>query len=37
MQRITTGISMRTAGTLDVAISRVSLGTESDQTVACAR
>jgi beta-glucosidase len=37
MHRITTGISMRTSGTLDVAISRVALGTESDQTVSCAR
>ena len=37
MQRITTGVSMRTAGSLDVAISRVALGTESDHVVACAR
>jgi beta-glucosidase len=37
MARITTGVSMRTAGALDVAISRVALGTESDQVVACAR
>lgn len=37
MQRITTGVSMRTAGSLDVAISRVALGTESDHLVTCAR
>ena len=37
MRRINTGISMRTSGALDVAISRVALGTESDQTVACVR
>lgn len=36
MQRITTGVSMRTAGALDVSISRVALGTESDHVVACA-
>jgi beta-glucosidase len=35
MSRITTGLSLRTAGTLDVAISRVALGTESDQRVSC--
>jgi len=35
MGRITTGLSVRTAGTLDMAISRVALGTESDTKVAC--
>jgi beta-glucosidase len=37
MRRITTGMSMRTAGALDVEISRVALGTEFDRSVACAR
>jgi beta-glucosidase len=37
MARITTGVSLRTAGTLDVAISRIALGTEFDQAVQCAR
>jgi beta-glucosidase len=35
MGRITTGLSVRTAGTLDMAISRVALGTESDTKVTC--
>jgi beta-glucosidase len=35
MGRITTGLSVRTSGTLDLAISRVALGTESDTKVAC--
>ena len=35
MGKITTGFSVRTAGTLDMAISRVALGTESDAQVAC--
>jgi beta-glucosidase len=35
MGKITTGLSVRTAGTLDMAISRVALGTESDTKVAC--
>lgn len=37
MARITTGVSLRTSGTLDVAISRIALGTEFDQAVQCAR
>lgn len=37
MSRITTGISLRTAGTMDVAISRVALGTEADRSVSCAK
>jgi beta-glucosidase len=37
MRRITTGVSLRTAGSLDVAISRIALGTEFDQAVTCSR
>jgi beta-glucosidase len=37
MHNITTGLSLRTAGPLDVTISRVALGVDSDQKVACAR
>jgi beta-glucosidase len=37
MRKITTGLSLRTAGTLDLAVSRVALSTEFDQTVSCAR
>ena len=35
MKQIRTALSLRTAGTLDLAIQRVALGTETDQKVAC--
>ena len=35
MTQIRTALSLSTAGTLDVAIQRVALGTEADQKVAC--
>ena len=37
MRKITTGVSVRTAGTLDLSVSRISLSTEWDQAVACSR
>ncbi len=37
MQQIRTALSLRTAGSLDLAIQRVALGTEADQRVACVR
>jgi beta-glucosidase len=37
MKKITTGLSLRTAGPLDVSISRIALGVDSDQKVRCAR
>jgi beta-glucosidase len=37
MKQIRTSLSLRTAGSLDVAIQRVALGTEADQRVACPR
>jgi beta-glucosidase len=35
MKQIRTALSLRTSGTLDIAIQRVALGTEADQKVAC--
>jgi hypothetical protein len=35
MGKLTTGASLRTAGTLDISISRVALGMEADRKVAC--
>ncbi|MEJ0039777.1 MAG: putative glycoside hydrolase [Gammaproteobacteria bacterium] len=35
MKRIRTSLSLRTAGSLDIAVQRVALGTEADQKIAC--
>ncbi len=35
MGRITTGLSLRTGGTLDLAVSRVALGMDADQKISC--
>jgi beta-glucosidase len=35
MRKITTGLSLRTAGMLDLSVSRIALSTEFDQAVAC--
>jgi beta-glucosidase len=37
MKQIHTALSLRTAGSLDIAVQRVALGTEADQKVACLR
>jgi beta-glucosidase len=37
MSRITTGVSVHTTGAMDLAISRIALGTEAAQSVSCAR
>jgi beta-glucosidase len=36
MKQIRTALSLRTAGSLDITVQRVALGTEADQKVACA-
>jgi beta-glucosidase len=35
MTRIHTALSLRTAGTLDISVQRIALGTDADQRVAC--
>ena len=35
MKQIRTALSLRTAGSLDLAVQRVALGTEADQKVSC--
>jgi beta-glucosidase len=35
MTQIRTALALSTAGTLDIAVQRVALGTEADQKVAC--
>ncbi len=35
MKQIRTGLSLRTAGTLDLSVQRVALGTEADERIAC--
>jgi beta-glucosidase len=37
MRKITRGLSLSTAGALDIAVSRIALSTEFDQAVTCAR
>jgi hypothetical protein len=35
MKQIRTALSLRTAGSLDVVVQRVALGTEADQKLTC--